>query len=177
MVNKMMSYYCCLTLCVLLCTSCEKEISSLNMKRANYTSSELKITGYYLSDITADSMVGIAVFFRNGVCIHFFSNIENENAQSHAEQILNDPKEISRFLSTPTYIGVFDVFNQQLHFNTWEASRDITVLEHEATIINDTTFTLDYRYDQATSTGHEYDLTYHFTDLNPKPDSTSSYID
>lgn len=68
-----------LIISILLFISCEKELHNLSMYKSAYAGDELRIDGYYYSNTTSANDVGIAVFYKDGVCIHMYTRIESQN--------------------------------------------------------------------------------------------------
>lgn len=164
---------------IILCSgaSCEKERATLRMSKTPYTGNELRIDGYYYSSLTSANDVGVAVFYRDGVCIHTYATIENEDTLSTIEKdILLNSDFINLLMTTPTHIGVFKISGTLIEFETWSAARDITTFSHFGDIINDTTFMLKERINNEQGHSHKENLTYHFQEFSPKPDSTNRFI-
>lgn len=159
------------------CASCDKELHELSMSKTPYTGDELRIDGYYYSSLTSANDIGIAVFYSDGVCIHMYMRIERQDTLDFIENefLLNNAL-ISRLLNTPTHIGVFQIYTESIEFETWEAGRDITTFSHFGEILNDTTFLLKKRINNAQNKTFFENLTYRFKQFSPKPDSANNFI-
>ena len=74
------------------CASCEKELHKLSMAKTPYTGNELRIDGYYYSNLTSADDIGVAVFYRDGVCINTWVKPVNSDTLSYIENeiLIND---------------------------------------------------------------------------------------
>lgn len=159
------------------CASCEKEFHKLNMAKTPYTGNELRIDGYYFSNLTSAEDMGLAVFYRDGVCINVFTRIEGHDTLSFIENdILLNESVISTFMNTPTNIGVFQINAESIEFETWEAGRDIITFSNYGEILNDTTFLITKQVNNDSGKSYSEYLTYRFRQFSPKPDSTNNFI-
>jgi len=157
--------------------SCEKERAALSMSKTPYTGNELRIDGYYYSGITPADDIGIAVFYRDGVCIHMYTRPKGQDTLDFIQNdILLDNDLMSRLWSTPTNIGVFHINASSIEFETWEAGRDIITFSNFGTILNDSTFVITREVNNDAGESTSLNLTYHFQEFSPKPDSTNSFI-
>ena len=166
-----------LFMAVMLLGSCEKELHELSMAKTPYIGDELRIDGYYYSDLTTANDIGIAVFYRNGVCLHLFERPESQDTLSFIENdLLLNKALMSRLWRTPTNIGVFKIDTESIEFETWEAGRDITTFSHFGEILNDTTFMLIKWINNDSGKSYSENLTYRFKQFSAKPDSTNNFI-
>jgi len=166
-----------LLIAVLIITSCSKRLDELMMNKSPYTGSELRIDGYYMSSPNSSMDVGVGVFYRDGVCIHFFFRPETLDTMNYIEsEFLLNESFINDAKSKPSWLGVFEINDESLNFETWEAGRNITTFNHFADILNDTTFILRERVDNLLSSSSTENLTYRFKEFSPKPDSTNMFI-
>lgn len=162
---------------LLLLVACEKELHKLTMPKAPYTGNQLRIDGYYYSNPNSDNSMGIAVFYRDGVCVHMFASPTREDIPDFVENdILNNKPFMSRLWKTPTNIGVFQVDSESLEFEIWESVYDITTFTYFCEIVNDTTFVLSEWVDNDHNKSHIVNTTYRFVQFSPKPDSTNRFI-
>ena len=161
----------------LLFCSCEKERQELSMAKTPYTGNELRIDGYYFSNQVFTDYIGIAVFYRNGICINVFTQIESHDTISFIEnEILLNEGLMSNFWNTPNHIGVFLINKESIEFETWEAGRDIITFSNFGEILNDTTFLITKQVNNQSGATEAMSLTYRFRQFSPKPDSTNIFI-
>lgn len=159
------------------CASCEKELHKLSMVKTPYTGDELRIDGYYYSNQVFTDYNGIAVFYRNGVCMNVFSRIESQDTLSFIEnEILLNEALMSNFRNTPNHIGVFQINAKSIEFETWEAGRDIITFSNYGEILNDTTFLITKQVNNDSGKSESLNLKYRFRQFSPKPDSTNNFI-
>jgi hypothetical protein len=162
---------------LLFCTSCKKELHELSMSKTPYTGNELRIDGYYYSNLTSADDIAIAVFYRDGVCINVYTRVEGQDTISYIEnEILLNESIISTFMSTPTNIGVFHINTESIEFETWEAGRDIITFSNYGEILNDTTFLITKQVNNDSGKSETLNLIYRFREFSPKPDSTNNYV-
>lgn len=162
---------------LLSCACCEKEFHKLRMPKTPYTGNELRIDGYYYSNKTKDNNIGIALFYRDGVCMHLFERPESPDTIGFVENdILLNNTLLSRLWSTPSNIGVFQINKTTIEFETWMAGRDIITFSHYGQILNDTTFLLTKWTNNDSGKSYSEKLTYRFRQFSPKPDSTNTFI-
>jgi hypothetical protein len=159
------------------CASCEKELHELSMAKTPYTGDELRIDGYYYSNQTTADDINLAVFYRDGVCIHMFARIESQDTISFIENeiLLNGPLMFSLW-NTPTDIGVFKINTEYIELESWVAGRDITTFSFYGEILNDTTFLVTKWTNNDSGKSHSENLTYRFRQFSQKPDSTNTFI-
>lgn len=157
--------------------SCKKELHELSMAKTPYTGNELRIDGYYYSNPTTENNIGIAVFYRDGICMHLFERPESQDTIGFIEnEILLNNTLMSRLWSTPSNIGVFKTNKESIEFETWIAGRDITTFSHFGEILNYTTFLLTKWTNNDSGKTYLENLTYRFRHFSPKPDSTNTFI-
>lgn len=166
---------------------CKTSIDELQMQRKPYLGNELRIDGYYYSNILTvkginyiGNHIFIAVFYRNGVCYNIGSrDIREDESISDflgnlEREVLLDANYIKRLCSKGNTIGVFQVNNSILEMETLETSVFPT-FKHYGEILNDTTFILKTINSKNGKVVRE-NMTYKFKQLSPKPDSTCVYI-
>ena len=151
------------------------------MTRSPYTGNELRIDGYYYSNSIEEygppAQRGLAVFYRNGVCIHALVRIESPDTLTFLENnVLLNEAWMSRMRNRPEFIGVFQINRQELEFETWMKEWDFITFSYHARALNDTTFFLSTWKNNQTGTSYAENSTYHFKPFSPKPDSTCVYI-
>jgi hypothetical protein len=157
--------------------SCKKELHELSMAKTPYIGNELRIDGFYYSNQVFTDYSGIAVFYRDGVCMNVYSRIESQDTLSFIENgILLNESLMSNFRNTPNHIGVFQINAKSIEFETWEAGRDIITFSNYGEILNDTTFLITKQVNNDTGKSESLNLTYRFRQFSPKPDSTNSFI-
>ena len=87
---------------VLLFLGCSKKLFDLTMSKTPYTGDELRIDGYYYSNLTLDNDLGIAVFYRDGFCIHTWLSPEDKDTLGYIEnEYLNNNDFIYKLKSIP----------------------------------------------------------------------------
>lgn len=163
---------------ILLCLGCTKKVEELSMNKSPYHGNELRIDGYYYSELTSDNSVGLAVFYRDGVCIHLFLGISgtNDTLNFIEKEILLNRNLISSLWAEPSEVGVFDVNGQDLKLECWQAGRTIRPFNFNCSILNDSTFYLNNVVTYIEGSTIHYNLPYHFKSFQPKPDSTNTFI-
>lgn len=167
----------CLFISIILFESCERKVFDLRMTKREYMENGLRIDGYYYSSPTSHGTTGVAVFYRDGVCLHTFTRLKGKDTLGFIEKsILLNENLMSDFWNTPNKIGVFQVKNETIEFETWDATRDITTFSHLGEILNDTTFSLKRRVNNDIGKVFPLNLTYRFQQFSPKPDSTNTFI-
>lgn len=161
----------------MIITSCSKRLDELMMNKSPYTGNELRIDGYYMSSPNSSMYVGVGIFYRDRVCIHFFFRPETMETMDYIEsEFLLNESFINDAKSKPSWLGVFEINDKSLNFETWEAGRNITTFNHLADMLNDTTFILQEKVDNLLNSSSTENLTYRFKEFNPKPDSTNMFI-
>ena len=167
-----------LLIAIALLTSCCKKFSDLTMKKTPYFGDELRIDGYYYSNMDSGWGTGVAVFYRDGFCIHMFTDPKSSDTLSYIEnEFLLNKSFISKIKQKPSWIGVFQINKGSIEFETWEAAgKYITTYSHYGKIINDTTFTVNKRRNNDQNRTSSLNLIYRFKQFNPKPDSTNVYV-
>lgn len=159
------------------CVSCDKELHELSMSKTPYTGDELRIDGYYYSNQTTTNDINIAVFYRDGVCIHMFAQIEGQDTLCFIEnEILLNESLMSTLWNMPTDIGLFKIETEAIELETWVAGRDITTFSFYGEILNDTTFLVTKWINNDSGKSYSENLTYRFKQFIPKPDSTNNFI-
>ena len=162
---------------VLTSSSCNEEFQELMMSRTPYVGDEIRIDGYYYSNLSSNDLVGLGVFYRDGVCLHFFFSPESADTTEYIESefLLND-EFIEDAKSRPNWIGVFNIIGESMDYETFETARNTNTRSYFAEIINDTTFVLQKEVDNLTGNTFEENITYRFKKFSPKPDSTNTFI-
>ena len=176
MVKKIFLY---ITTIVFL-SSCSRKLTELILNKTTYIGNELRIDGYYYSDdYTQHRYRNVAVFYRNGVCIHFTTSIERTDTLQFIERdILLNKSIMSRFRNDPSHIGVFQIIKDSLIFEIWEGAsiKNTYTFSHFGTILNDTTFLITKTTNNDTRKSEPKNLIYKFKQFNSKPDSTCVFI-
>lgn len=157
--------------------SCKKELHELSLTKIPYTGDELRIDGYYYSNQVFTDYNGIALFYRDGVCMNVYTRIESQDTISFIEnEILLNETLMFNFRNTPNHIGVFQINKESIEFETWEAGRDIITFSNYGKILNDTTFLITKQVNNDSGKSESLNLTYRFKQFSPKPDSTNTFI-
>ena len=148
------------------------------MERIPYNGNELRIDGYYYSQLRSDDLVGVGVLYRNGVCIHFLFRPEIVDTLNYIEtEFLLNEEFVEDAKSRPNWIGVFNINGETIGIETFETARDTYTRSYFGQIINDSTFVLEREVDNLTSNIDEKNVTYRFKKFSPKPDSTNTFIE
>lgn len=157
------SFFLVVAVMLFSCASCEKELHKLSLVKTPYTGDELRIDGYYYSNQVFTDYNGIAIFYRDGICMNVYSRIESQDTLSFIEnEILLNETLMSNFRNTPTHIGVFQINAKSIEFETWEAGRDIITFSNYGEILNDTTFLITKQVNNDTGKSYSEKLTYRF---------------
>lgn len=160
---------------LILLGGCDTDLRELTMSKEFYLGDDLRIDGYYYSNLTSANDIGIAVLYRDGVCIHTWGNPSDEDTLQYIEnEILLNEAYISKIKKVPTHIGVFQLTSPEMKFEIWEYRNTTNI--HFGNIINDTTFIIKKRVNHRTRSTYSEKLTYRFKQFSPKPDSTSRFI-
>ena len=158
-------------------TSCffDTSLFDMEMDKAPYTGDELRIDGYYYSDLVYEEYIRVAVFYRDGFCIHtsFVPKTQDTLTNIENEILLNDAY-ISKLKNSPSHIGVFRIINPDIEFEAWEYRN--TTISHFGKIINDTTFVINKRINRRNNAVLTENRTYKFKQFDAKPDSISKYV-
>ncbi|MBT3208441.1 MAG: hypothetical protein HN704_10265 [Bacteroidetes bacterium] len=164
-----------LLLVVLLIVGCSKKLFDLTMSKTPYTGDELRIDGYYLSNSTSENNLCVAVFYRDGFCIHTRVIPESEDIFDYIENeyLLNDAY-IAKIMGMPGHIGVFQILYPNIKFECWEFRT--TTFSHYGEILDDSTFIINEEVDNLTGKSYSKSLTYRFVKFSPKPDRTNNFI-
>ena len=170
-------FFSLITVMLLTSASCKKELHKLSMAKTPYTGNELKMDGYYYSNPYPGNVIGIAVLYRNGVCVHMRTEIKSQDTTGFIKnEILLNNGLMSRLWSTPTDIGVFQINNRSVKLESWVAGRDITTFSHFGEIVNDTTFLITNWNNNDTGKSYQVNQVYRFKQFSQKPDSTNNFI-
>jgi hypothetical protein len=145
------------------------------MQKTPYIGDELRVDGYYYSNPYYENDICVAVFYRDGFCIHTRITPNGRDTLSYIEnEILLNDKYISKLKNDPAHIGVFRIINSDIEFEIWEYRS--WIFSHFGEIVNDTTFISNKRKSHSTNKTYTENLTYRFKQFSPKPDSTNVYI-
>jgi len=161
---------------IILLTGCDTRLRNLTMKKTPYFGNELRIDGYYYSNPDSyDGLINVAVFYRDGFCIHTNGNPANQDTLSYIEnEILLNDVYIAKLKNDPAHIGVFQITDTDIKFEVWEFKS--WIFTHFGNIVNDTTFIINMRVDNRTNKSYPENLTYRFVQFSQKPDSTNVYV-
>ena len=152
----------------------DDELSNL---KQNYTSSELRIDGYYYGEPYSDNEVRILFFYRNGV--FFDSNSEPlENAKNGTITI---DIQNSFAKQVKALWGNFMILGSTIQVERWRAVSVgcFKTLYEKGEIKNDTTFVItqrEYRNNGKVEKTETTNITFYFRQLPQKPDSTNNFI-
>ena len=109
--------------------------------------------------------------------MNVLAQIEGQDTQGFIENnILLNESLMSSFQETPNHIGVFHINASSIEFETWTAARDIITFSNSGTILNDSTFVISKRVNNDFGESESENITYHFQEFSPKPDSTNTFI-
>ncbi|MES2766298.1 MAG: hypothetical protein V4642_10535 [Bacteroidota bacterium] len=156
----------------------EKELLPLKIAKIKYSGNELRTDGYYYSTPRQSGTISIAVFYKDGVCLHSLAEPTSQDTFYFIEnEILGDKALISRYWNTPDQIGVFQIDDKSLQFEKWNNDyHQISSLSFFCDILNDTTFVQTKWVNNSSRMTYPERLTYHFKQFSPKPDSTNKFI-
>jgi hypothetical protein len=166
-----------LIIALFLLTGCDTKLRDLTMKRIPYLGDELRIDGYYYSNPNPDVGygIGVAVFYRDGFCIHLWTDIKDQDTLNFIkDEILLNETLINKMKNDPNHIGTFQVIFPDIQFEVWE--RKSITGTHLGKIINDTTFMINKWINHESNETYSKDLTYRFKQFFPKPDSTNNFV-
>jgi len=167
-----------LLITIMLLGSCGNKLHDLIMVRTPYLGNELRIDGYYYTYPIYENDINIAVFYRNGVCMHIQARSTSQDIFDFVENdiLLNDAF-ISRLKDLPACIGIFQINMESIEFEIWDRDyHDTYSVRYFGEILNDTTFLVTKRVDKGTKKSYSINDTYRFKQFSPKPDSTNVYI-
>jgi len=171
-----------LLIAAILLTSCVTWLDrDLRMKKIPYLGDELRIDGYYYSNIEYYSSldgirgsIGVAVFYRDGFCIYTEVSPVNQDTLNYIEnEFLLNKAYINKLKNNYGGLGVFQIMDTDIQFEVWLYKSDSQI--HYGKIVNDTTFITNKRVSMSNKTYPE-NLTYRFKQFSPKPDSTNVYV-
>ena len=163
---------------IVILSSCffDTKLHDLTMKKTPYFGDELRIDGYYHSNpvLNDERYIGVAVFYKDGFCIHTWGRPVNQDTLSYIENelLLNDVY-IAKIKNAPAHIGVFQIIYPDIQFEVWEYRSDPWC--HFGKIVNDTTFIINKKKDRTGKT-YSVNLTYRFQQFSQKPDSTNNFL-
>jgi hypothetical protein len=151
------------------------------MNKTPYLGNELRIDGYYYSNIawydkyTDRTYIGISIFYRDGFCIHTWGEPVNQDTLKCIEnEILLNDSYIDKIKKEPSHIGTFQIMYPNIEFEVWEFRTD--PFSHYGTILNDTTFIINKRVNNRIKETYTENLIYKFVPFSPKPDSTNVFV-
>ena len=162
---------------IILLTGCDTRLHELTMRKTPYYGNELRIDGYYYSNMDEyNNSISVAVFYRDGFCIntHVDSPVNQDTLGYIENEILLNNTYIAKMKREPFHIGVFQIMYPDIQFEIWEfRSWPFT---YSGNIVNDTTFIINKRMDNRAGKSYSENLTYRFKQFSQKPDSTNNFV-
>ena len=114
-----------LFIAVILLTGCSHRLSEMSLKKAPYLGDELRIDSYYYSKLSLANDIGVAVFYRDGFCIHTWIRIKNKDTLNYIEnEILLNNTYINDLKKRPSHIGAFRIMYPDIEFEVWDYGGD-----------------------------------------------------
>lgn len=130
---------------------------------------------YYSNNPYYENYIGVAVFYRNGFCIHTRIVPNGRDTLDYIEnEILLNDAYIYKLKNSPSNIGVFHIIDSDIEIENWEYRNES--VSYFGKIINDTTFIVNKSISHRTNQTWINNHTYRFKQFSPKPDSTNVYI-
>ncbi len=162
---------------LILLTSCNTGLINLTIKKIPYLGDELRIDGYYYSDLDFNNNLSAAVFYKDGFCIHTrIASPVNQDTLNYIEnEILLNDKYIAKMKKDPFHIGVFQIIYPNIEFEVWEYKA--WTFTYSGKIINDSTFIINKSICNENGKIYLENLTYRFKPFSSKPDSTNVWIE
>lgn len=163
-------------------SSCEKlgfcRDQGLQFGRMDYTSTQLRIDGYYYSPTDTDEngliLNDLIVFYRNGVVKY-----PGQASVGTEEDYLRLTSGLAEMKETKLSWGTFYMQNEEVSFCKWKGSPcGYQATQRTGEILNDTTFVvkdieIKGKYGVGKLKREQY---YHFRHMHPKPDSLNTII-
>jgi len=165
----------CMQLPNMNCGLFRNEIPSLTIGRRPYTGSELRMNGYYWAEYTGSLL--IYVFYRNGIVLH--GGDIDPNMLTQTEGWFKDGTYYEWARKDQIDWGVFQIDSNHIEFETWypsDAGNSLITRTNSGEILNDTTFHISKAWESDGDVYNNIDITYHFKQFSPKPDSTCPFI-
>lgn len=155
---------------VLALFSCQE---SFYLAKQPYQGNNLKLNGYYYS--LDNNYVELFFLYKNGVIYRGGSGtVQKENIAN------NKIKDITQYFysntKSKTNWGVFRVSNNNIEYDMRYPRADAPVYRRKGIILNDSTFIIKSYSKPDGKEYHSLDITYHFKQFSPKPDSTNDFI-
>ena len=141
------------------------------LEKTDYTGNELRINGYFHSDISAGGNYILYVLYRNGIIL-FPGGSDNpeETIDGFVEEFNSDSQ---------TFWGLFQIKDNTIKIEYYmpKMYEGLPAYIKAGEILNDTTFVFREQYrSKDNSEYQEINETYHFKQYSPKPDSTNSFF-
>ncbi|MCD4771827.1 MAG: hypothetical protein K8R41_00420 [Bacteroidales bacterium] len=152
----------------------------LSIKRIPYTEYQLKLKGYYYQKYGNPEKLTIYFFYNDGTLL-LAGDSYDINETIEFEQSFITKEFIEKRRNIKYCWGVFNINGNNMKFERWYPSqRPYKAYVRAGTILNDTTFHITESYRMQDGKKTEVDVEdeiYHFKQLNPKPDSTNSFVE
>lgn len=171
----MRTFYFSFMIMVFLSSSCNKEKytdDEFVLQKTDFTGNQLKIDGYYYSDVENENYYRLFVFYFNGVTLLPGSTNEPE---TYISELANDQS-----LGEVKYIwGLYLIEGNNIKIEYYVPKMVVGMPAYLETgnIINDTTFVITEV--ERSKDGSEHKILndkFHFKHFSPKPDSTNNFV-
>jgi len=167
------------TLIFLIGCSAFEDDEKLSMQRVDYTGNELRTDGYYYyyqwhNYLNKEQIVVISLY-RNGIIRACGGGYDSFQDFESRIDIINTAS--SNPNKSPW--GIFVIEGNVIKYEKWYGARALEPYRTRifaGKILNDTTFHITESYRPNGRERNSEDLTFHFRQFSPKPDSTNNFI-
>lgn len=154
-------------------SSCKKlglcSDDELQLTKTSFTGNELRINGIYHANFDNGTGTALVVFYSNGV---FCTRVKNETTLSEIEAEIMDGSFYSEQKNLKGCWGLYTVNGTSITTDSWKVTQGCKpTIQLEGSIINDSTLQIGNLLFKDNT-----ELTYHFKEFDPKPDSLNSFI-
>lgn len=152
----------------------ERWDDDLTLPKQDYTGNQLRVDGYYYS-ITSNNNYQIFFYYRNG-CVLEAGVVEADNLAASEQSYMNG----TFYNAVKNYKhdwGRFTIEGAMIKDELWKPNTGpLEAYTSEGQILNDTTFKMTKSWRSCKPKKvREFEETYHFKQLSPKPDSTNTF--
>lgn len=167
-----------LALVVLFMGGCKKWLKDeeLTLNRQPYNSNELKIDGYYYY-LENRKIWKTYFFYRNGTLHYGIASDTLDNDLVKYDAWFASDYYSNIIKTDHNRWGLFQIHDDSIVLERWSIQEGgDPVLRVSGHILNDTTFVMTRSEYPYSGEVYQHDLTYHFHQFSPKPDSTNTFI-